>query len=127
LIHKHTQTKGNRTMFRKSTLILIALIAAATAQSSPESEAAGKTIIATANGMVCSFCAQGIQKQFEDEPAVRQVRVNLSRRWIVLAEVDDASISDKRVREHITNAGFETVDIRRTTDSFEAVVDSLRN
>jgi mercuric ion binding protein len=116
-------------MFRKSTHILLALLAAsvAAAQSSPGSGATGKTIIATANGMVCSFCAQGIQKQFEDEPAVRQVRVNLSKRWIVLAEVDDASISDARVREHITNAGFETVDIRRTTDSFEAVVASLRN
>lgn len=116
-------------MLRNRLLLPLALIALAlgSAHASPDAPPAGKTIIATAHGMVCSFCAQGIEKQFENEPAVREVRVNLTRRWIVLAESEGASISDERIREHITNAGFETVEIRRSTDSFEEVVSGLRN
>lgn len=102
--------------------LLAASLHAAATETSPST---GKTIIATANGMVCAFCAQGIERQFKDEPAVDKVRVNLTNRWIVLAEAANLQITDETVRKHIANAGFETVTVRRTEQSFADVVKSM--
>lgn len=86
----------------------------------------GKTIVATANGMVCAFCAQGIDAQFSDEPAVQRVQVNLAQRWVILEEAPDATINDQAIRTHITNAGFEVVSIQRLDRPFDDVLAELR-
>jgi mercuric ion binding protein len=104
---------------------LLALLHIPTAAAAAET-AKGKTIVATANGMVCAFCAQGIDAQFRDEPAVQRVQVNLTQRWVIIEEAADAVIDDQAIRRHITNAGFEVVSIQRLDRPFDDVLDSLR-
>lgn len=111
--------------FRSSCLaVLLALLAVPAAIAAETAK--GKTIVATANGMVCAFCAQGIDAQFREEPAIKRVQVNLTQRWVILEEAADAVINDQAIREHITNAGFEVVSIQRLDRPFDDVLAELR-
>ena len=56
------------------------------------------TVKTTVDGMVCSFCAQGIVAHFKKHPAVSKVHVDLSRKLVLLEEKKGASISDKLTR-----------------------------
>lgn len=80
-----------------------------------------ETVKATVNGMVCSFCAQGITAHFKKHPDVANVHVDLARKLVILDEKQGRSISDGDVREAITNSGYEVVKIERVSDSFEKV------
>jgi transcription elongation factor Elf1 len=47
--------------------------------------AATQTLKATVNGMVCAFCAQGIEKNIRAMPQTQDVYVNLSSAWLRLS------------------------------------------
>ncbi len=79
------------------------------------------TVKTTVDGMVCSFCAQGIIAHFKKHPAVSKVHVDLSRKLVLLEEKKGASISDKDITEFIKKSGFEPKKVQRVSDSFEKV------
>ena len=79
------------------------------------------TIKAGVNGMVCSFCAQGIVAHFKKHPAVSQVHVDLTRKRVILEEKKGASISDLEITDFIRNSGFDPQKVERVTDSFAKV------
>ena len=64
-------------------------------------------------GMVCSFCAQGIQKTFEKDPAVLSVTVDLESLWVKLLIVESMAITDAKIRTVIEGAGYSVGEIRR--------------
>ncbi len=59
----------------KKMMIVLAMMAA----SASSAFAAGKSVIAV-KGMVCGFCAQGIEKKFGAEAAVEKVKVSLEKK-----------------------------------------------
>lgn len=79
------------------------------------------TIKAGVNGMVCSFCAQGIVAHFKKHPAVSQVHVDLTRKRVILEEKKGASISDLEITDFIRKSGFDPQKVERVTDSFAKV------
>ncbi len=79
------------------------------------------TVKTTVDGMVCSFCAQGIVAHFKKHPAVSKVHVDLSRKLVLLEEKKGASISDKDITEFIKKSGFEPKKVERVSDSFDKV------
>ena len=64
-------------------------------------------------GMVCSFCAQGIQKTFEKYPDVLSVTVDLESLWVTLVVVESMAITDAQIRTVIEGAGYAVGEIRR--------------
>jgi copper chaperone CopZ len=76
------------------------------------------TVKASVNGMVCSFCAQGIVAHFKKHPAVSNVHVDLTRKLVLLEEKKGASISDQEITEFIKKSGFEPQKVERSTESF---------
>jgi mercuric ion binding protein len=96
------------------------LFATTTAHAAPDRV---MTVKAGVNGMVCSFCAQGIVAHFKKHPAVSDVHVDLTRKLVLLEEKKGASISDKEITEFIKKSGFEPQKIERVTDSFAKVKD----
>jgi len=97
-------------------IIGILILAAGLAQAAPDRAVAVKT---TVNGMVCSFCAQGILAHFRNHPAISNVHVDLTRKVVLLEERKGQSISDKEITEHIKKAGFDPVKVERLKTSFE--------
>jgi copper chaperone CopZ len=97
-------------------IIAILILTAGLAQAAPDRPVAIKT---TVNGMVCSFCAQGILAHFKKHPAVSKVHVDLTRKAVLLEERKGHSITDKEIIDHIKKAGFEPVKVERLKTSFE--------
>ena len=65
------------------------------------------------NGMVCSFCAQGIEKTFEKHDGVSDVVVDLDTMIVALTLVPSMSISDDAIRQVIEDAGYSIEGIDR--------------
>jgi len=77
------------------------------------------TVKTTVNGMVCSFCAQGILAHFKKHPAVSNVHVDLTRKLVLLEERKGKAITDNEITEYIKKSGFEPVKVERVKESFE--------
>ena len=76
--------------------------------------ASARSIEMDVNGLVCAFCAQGIEKTLRGFPATADVYVSLENRIVAIELKDDADIDDATLRQAITDAGYAVVAIRRS-------------
>jgi len=97
-------------------IISLFVLSAGLAHAAPDRVATVKT---TVNGMVCSFCAQGILAHFKKHPAISNVHVDLTRKVVLLEERKGKSISDREITEHIKKSGFEPVKVERLKETFD--------
>jgi copper chaperone CopZ len=77
------------------------------------SVSAADTIQATVNGMVCGFCATGIEKTFKAQPEVKTVDVDLENKLVTLQTKQGQTIDDSKIRKLLGNAGYSVVGIVR--------------
>jgi copper chaperone CopZ len=84
------------------------------------------TIEMTVNGLVCAFCAQGIEKKLRKFPATADVVVSLEQRLVAVALKDGADISDEELRKALTDAGYSVKAIARTQTPLAEVRERLR-
>lgn len=80
-----------------------------------------KTIEMDVNGLVCAFCAQGIQKTLKAFPASEAVYVSLENRIVAVQLKDGSDIDDATLRKAITDSGYTVVAIRRTDTSLDDI------
>ena len=73
------------------------------------------------NGLVCAFCAQGIEKTLRKFDATEDVFVSLEHRMVALSLRDGGTIADAELTSAMTNAGYTVVGIRRTEESLDAI------
>lgn len=78
------------------------------------SAARAETILASVNGMVCAFCATGIEKSFKKQAAVDTVTVDLEKKLVTLNTKPDRTLDDAVVKKIIADAGYAVVSIERT-------------
>ena len=97
-------------------IISVLVLLATLAHAAPDRVATVKT---TVNGMVCSFCAQGILAHFKKHPAISNVHVDLTRKLVLLEERKGKSITDREITEHIKKSGFEPLKVERLKESFD--------
>jgi len=100
---------------KSSTLIFCATLAALAGN------AAAATIEMDVNGLVCAFCAQGIEKKLRSYPATADVVVSLERKLVALATKDGQDIADEELKSALTNAGYTVKAIRRESESLDDV------
>ena len=77
------------------------------------SVAAADTIKATVNGMVCGFCATGIEKTFRAQPEVKTVDVNLENRLVTIQTKQGQTMDDAKIRKVLGNAGYSVTVVAR--------------
>ena len=73
-----------------------------------------ETIKTTVNGLVCSFCATGIEKTFKAQAAVEAVKVDLDSKLVTVSTKPSQTIDDSTITKLITDAGYTVVSIERT-------------
>ncbi len=78
------------------------------------------------NGLVCGFCAQGIEKRLRKFPATAEVLVSLEQRLVAVALQPDLDISDAELTEALEGAGYAVKAIRRTTTSIAALQEQVQ-
>ena len=79
------------------------------------------TIEMHVNGLVCAFCAQGIEKKLRKFPATADVVVSLEQRLVAVALKDGEDIPDSELREALTNAGYTVTTIQRSDTPIDAI------
>jgi periplasmic mercuric ion binding protein len=94
-------------MTRRQIALVLTLLAVA-------GSSAATTIEVTVNGLVCAFCAQGIEKKLKKLPATAEVIVNLEHRLVAVAVKDGQDISDAELRKALTDAGYTVKAISRS-------------
>jgi mercuric ion binding protein len=71
------------------------------------------TIRATVNGMVCGFCATGIEKTFRAQPEVKAVDVDLDNKLVTIQTKQGQTIDDTKIKKLLSNSGYSVVKIAR--------------
>ena len=99
-------------------LVLLICLASASAEAT--------TIEMNVNGLVCAFCAQGIEKQLRKFPATVDVVVSLEQKLVAVALRDGQDISDVELRRALTNAGYTVKSIERTQTPIGDVRERLK-
>jgi copper chaperone CopZ len=73
--------------------------------------AASGTVKLQVNGMVCAFCAQGIEKRLTALPATGEIYINLSRKVVAVQPKAGQTIDVEKVKAEITEAGYDVVKV----------------
>ena len=74
-------------------------------------------------GMVCAFCAQGLEKSFKSEKNVKDVFLNLENYVVAIESKDGKVIDDKLISTIITEAGYDIKKIEVVSDSVSKIRD----
>ena len=99
---------------KPSFILAIALtLASATAQAT--------TIEMKVFGMVCGFCAQGIEKSLRKYPATADVTVSLEHQLVAITTRDGADIPDADLRKIIEESGYDLKSVTRTKRSMTEI------
>ena len=77
-------------------------------------------------GLVCGFCAQGIEKTLRKNPAAADVVVSLEDKLVAVATRDGADISDAELTRALTDSGYDVKGISRTQRSLEQIRAQLK-
>jgi len=82
-----------------------------------------QSVWAEVNGMVCAFCAQGIETKLRALPQTRDVYVNLPQKVVAVQMKEGTTLSTDVVREVVKDAGYEVATIKvveKTTAQIKA-------
>jgi copper chaperone CopZ len=77
-------------------------------------------------GLVCGFCAQGIEKTLRKNPATADVVVSLENKLVAISTKDGADISDADLKKALTDSGYDVKAISRTQRSMAQIRESLQ-
>jgi copper chaperone CopZ len=72
-----------------------------------------ETILASVNGLVCSFCATGIEKTFKAQAAVEAVKVDLDSKLVTINTRPKQTMDDITITKLLTDSGYTVTDIKR--------------
>ena len=77
-------------------------------------------------GLVCGFCAQGIEKTLRKNPATADVVVSLENKLVAVATRACQDISDADLTRALTDSGYDVKGIARTQRSLDDIRTELK-
>lgn len=99
--------------------ILCAAVVLSSTSGLMTAAAAAESAKATVNGMVCAFCAQGIEKRLSSLPATKAVFVDLRKKIVAVEAREGQSLDLAAIRHEITEAGYDVVKLETVAMSVE--------
>jgi len=79
------------------------------------------TIEMKVNGLVCGFCAQGIEKTLRKNPATADVFVSLETKLVAIETREGQDIADTVLKKALTDSGYAVKEIQRTQNSLSSL------
>ena len=67
--------------------------------------------VVSVNGMVCDFCARGVEKAFAKDPDVMKIDVDLELGSVLIAYSSEVQPSERDIDKRIRSNGLDVVDI----------------
>jgi len=65
-----------------------------------------ETIRTTVHGMVCAFCATGIEKTLRKQSEVAAVKVDLHNKLVTITTKPGQTLTDAKIKEVVTYSGY---------------------
>ena len=90
-----------------------------------QSTAFAATIEMQVNGLVCAFCAQGIEKTMRAKPETADVLVSLEHGLVAVVLKPAQDLTDAVVTTALTEAGYTVVAIKRSERSLAQISAAL--
>ena len=88
--------------------------------------AAVQTIKVEVNGMVCAFCAQGIEKKMRSLSQASDVYVDLKNKIVAVQLKDGQTLSHDAVKALIKDAGYDVSKIETVSATAQQIKSALR-
>ena len=88
--------------------------------------AATQTIKAQVNGMVCAFCAQGIEKKMRSLTQTQDVYVDLKNKIVAVQLKDGQKLTHETVKDLIKDAGYDVSKIETVGDTAQQIKAATR-
>jgi copper chaperone CopZ len=82
---------------------------------------AATSVKATVNGMVCAFCAQGIEKTISKMDATKAVFVDLKGKVVLVEAKEGKALDQKAIGAAIVDAGYDVVKMEASTQSVDEI------
>lgn len=111
----------NRSKALSRAVLLSALVLASSAF------AGQKTLKVDLDGLVCAFCAQGVEKKMKAQAATDKVFVSLDKKVALVSLKDGQDIPDATIKSEITDAGYVVKGISRSDESFDALRQKIKD
>lgn len=103
--------------FMKNTMYAVLLV---TSLFSVVVQAAESTVF-NVNGMVCAFCAQGIEKKLKQLPETFAVFVDLAAKTVIVEAKPDMKVPVETVIREIKDAGYDVTGTKTVPESVDAL------
>jgi len=91
----------------------------ASAQTAPAADPG--TVKFSVNGMVCAFCAQGIEKRLTKMPETGPLYINLAQKVVAVQPKPGKSIDVAKVKAEIIEAGYEVTSAQPVPQTVAAI------
>jgi len=111
----------------KSKLIIASITTAFATLFATSVFAAPKTIQIGLDGLVCAFCAQGVEKKMKAQAATDKVFVSLDKKVALVSLKEGKDISDATIKAEITDAGYVVKSIARSEETFDALRKKIKD
>jgi len=72
------------------------------------------------NGMVCAFCAQGIEKSLSKIETTKDVYVNLDEGFVILESTNDG-VSEDKIKKIIVDSGYDVTKISLVNETADVI------
>ena len=82
---------------------------------------AAESMKATVNGMVCAFCAQGIEKTLMKIPQTKAVFVDLRKKIVAVEAKDGQTLDGNKIAAEIKDAGYDVVKLETVALSVDDI------
>jgi cation transport ATPase len=90
------------------------------------SQASLASMKVTVNGMVCSFCAQGIEKSLLKMDETKAVLVDLKNKVVVVEAKEGKTLNEKEVRQEIIDSGYDVVAVETIPQTVAQFRDQMK-
>lgn len=106
---------------------LLVMVLFAIGMSGGVALAAVQTIKAEVNGMVCAFCAQGIEKKMRSLSQTSDVYVDLKNKIVAVQLKEGQTLTHDAVKALIKDAGYDVSKIETVDSTAQQIKAALRN
>ena len=110
-IHTHTLNSAHALRALGLTVLLVGAgwlaAPAARAQAQAQAQTGPAAVKLTVNGMVCAFCAQGIETRVKKMPETADLYINLKQKVVAVQAKPGQSLSLDKLKAEVVEAGYE--------------------
>ncbi len=82
---------------------------------------AATSVKASVNGMVCAFCAQGIEKRLSKLPATKAVYVDLKQKVVAVEAKEGETLDARTITAEIVDAGYDVTKLETVEQSIAEI------